>query len=150
MVGVFLLIDVNEAGYCARVRLSASRGVNTLMFGVIPEVVDTGDTLELSDLIAGLRVQDGQQRRVASAAEQPMMGLIERQRGNRRNPGHGKGCSLFALLSIHHAHLGYSGKRDENSRPRFLDLYTTGPDIRLVVFPMFVGARVDNGQRYCF
>src|ERR1700693_5406610 len=150
MVGVCLLIDVNEARYCARVRLSASRGVNTLTFGVIPEVVDTGDTLELSNLIAGLRVQDSQQRRVAAATEQPMIALIERQRGKSWNPRHGQGFNLFALLSINHAQLGYSGKRHENSRPRFLDLDATGVDIRLDVSNMFIGARVDNGQPSCF
>src|SRR5260370_42302359 len=76
MVGVFLLIHVDEARYCASVRLSASRGVNTLMFGVVPEVVDTGDTLKLSNLLARLRVQNNQQRRGASAIEKAGMGLI--------------------------------------------------------------------------
>src|SRR5260370_29161658 len=105
MVGVTLLIDVNEARYRAGVRLSASRGVNTLTRAVIPEIVDTGDTFELGNLLAGLRVKDKQQR-VASATEKPMMGLIEGQRDNTRSPGHGPGCSLFALLSVNHAQLG--------------------------------------------
>ena len=43
MVGVSLLIDVNEASF----RLSASRGVNALTRGVVPQVVYPGDTLSV-------------------------------------------------------------------------------------------------------
>ena len=82
MVAVSLLIDGDEAG----VSVSASRSVNALMRGVIPEVVYTGDTFKLGNLIAGFRVKNNQHRRVATAAENPMMGLIERQRDNTRHP----------------------------------------------------------------
>jgi hypothetical protein len=138
MVGVSLLIDVNEASLGP----SASRGVNALTRVVISQVVDTGNTLELSHLLAGLGVHDNQHRRIASSTEKPMMGLIERQRYNTRNPRHGPGCHLFALLSIDHTKVGDSGKRHENSRPRFLYLDATGVDIRLDVPNMFIGARI--------
>src|SRR5260370_40860117 len=102
MVGVFLLIHVDEARYCASVRLSASRGVNTLMFGVVPEVVDTGDTLKLSNLLARLSVQDNQQRRGPTPPQKPMIGLIERHRRNKRNRHRPRWCGL-ALSSINNA-----------------------------------------------
>src|SRR5260370_31639531 len=145
MVGVCLLIDKYEAG----VSISASRSVNALMRGVIPEVVDPRDTFELGNLLAGRRVKDDQDRWVASAAEKPMMGLVERQGGNKRSP-HGPGGNLFALRSINHARLGQSSKRHENSRSRFLDLDATGTGIRLDVPNMFITTRVDNGQRSGF
>src|SRR5260370_18627339 len=112
MVGVFLLIHVDEARYCASVRLSASRGVNTLMFGVVPEVVDTGDTLKPSKLLARLRVQDNQQRRGPTATEKPMIGLIQRQRRNKRNR-HRPGCDFLPLFSITPSHPLGSGKTYE-------------------------------------
>src|SRR5713226_9434735 len=146
MVGVSLLIDVDEACF----RPSASRGVNALTRGVVPQVVYAGDTLDLGNLVARLHVQDSQHRWVASAIEDAMMALIERQCGTPRNPCYRPGGNLFALLSIDYAHLGYSGKSHENSRPRFLDLDAAGVDIRLDVPNMFIGARVDNGQRSCF
>jgi hypothetical protein len=89
VVGIFLLIDVNEAGF----RPSASRGVNAVASGIIPEVVDTDDTLEPRNLIAGLGIHDRQHRWVATAAEKPMMGLIERQRDNTRNSRQGPSCN---------------------------------------------------------
>jgi chromate transporter len=47
VVGIVLLIGVNEASF----RPSTSRGVNAITFGVIPEIVDTIDTLELGNLL---------------------------------------------------------------------------------------------------
>jgi len=52
MIGIFLLVDVNEPGRFACVRLSASRGVNALARGVIPRVVNADDTFKLGDLLA--------------------------------------------------------------------------------------------------
>src|SRR6266852_8043686 len=99
MVGVFLLIDIDEACF----RLSASRGINALTRGVVPQVVDPGDTLKLGNLLAGLRIQYSQHRWVASAIEDPMMALIARQCDTTRNPCYRPGGNLFALLSIDYA-----------------------------------------------
>src|SRR5713101_5482482 len=142
MVGVSLLIDVNEAS----LRLSASRGVNALTRDVIPQVVDTRDTLELGSLLAGLRVQDSQHRRVARATEKPMMRLIERQRHTGLNPSHGPGCNLFVFFRIYYSKISSSGKRHENSRARFFNLDATRPGIGLDIANMFLCARVDHRQ----
>src|ERR1700738_2186034 len=113
MVGVSLLIDEDRAG----VNISASRGIDTLKRGVVPEVVYTADTLELRNLLARFRVENNQQRRGASAAEKPVMSFVERQSGNKWSAGDGPASNLFALHSINQTHLGESSNRDENSGP---------------------------------
>src|SRR6516164_1596162 len=110
---MFLMIDVNEA----RCGPSASRGVNPVTFCIIPEVIDAVDAFELRNLLAGLGIQDNQHRWVATATKKPMMGLIERQRDNARNPLQGPSCSLFMFLPVNDAHLRQAGKRHENPRP---------------------------------
>src|SRR5258708_21422779 len=142
MVGVSLLIDEDEAG----VNISASRGIDTFMHGVIPHIVDTTDTLELGYLLARFRVENNQQRRGASGAEKPMMGLVERQSGNEWSAGEGPACHLFGLHSINPTHLGYSSKSDEYSGPRFLDLDATGAYLRLDISDMFIAVAVDDSQ----
>jgi hypothetical protein len=75
---VLLLIDVNEA----RSSTSSSRRIDAVTFCVIPKIIYTFDTLELRNLLAALGIQDDQHRRVVTAAEKTMMGLVERQRDN--------------------------------------------------------------------
>src|SRR5258708_27140847 len=101
VVGVSLLIDKDEAS----VRISASRGVNALTRAVIPEVVDTRDTFQLGNLLAGLRVKDNQHRRVASAPRKAMIDLVERHGGKKRR-AHRPGGKLLPLPSVNHAQLG--------------------------------------------
>src|ERR1700687_739476 len=143
MVGVSLLIDEDEAG----VNISASRGIDTLMRGVIPEVVYTTDTLELSNLFAQFRVENNQQRRSASAAEKAVMGLVDRQSGNKCSAGERPASNLFALHSINHTRLGNSSKRDEISGPRFLDLDAAGANLCFDISNMFIAVRVDDSER---
>src|SRR5437773_1276003 len=74
VIRVLLLIDVHEPGF----EPSASRGINTMVRSVIPQVVDSGDALKPRNLFSGLCVQDNQRRRIPNAVEQPMMVLIKR------------------------------------------------------------------------
>src|SRR5258708_26614240 len=99
MVSIFLLIDVNKASF----RAPSSRGIDAFTRGVVPKVVDPGNTLQLRNLLAGLRVEDRQHRSVARAIEQTMMALIERQRDIPLDSCDRPGCDLFALLSIDYA-----------------------------------------------
>jgi hypothetical protein len=50
------------------------------------------------------------------------------------------------LLSVHYGETAGSGKSQENSRSRFLDLDATGPGINLDVADVFDRGRIDNAQ----
>ncbi len=93
MICVFLVIDV----YRPHFEPSTPGGINTLVRFVIPKVVDSGDTLDLGNLLSRLCVEDNHLRRVTNAVEKSMMILIERERDIRLDSCR-PGCNLRALL----------------------------------------------------
>src|SRR6516225_12448282 len=112
MVGIRLPVDVNEA----RSNISAARGVDALVRGIVPEVVDAGDTLELRDLLARVRIKNDQRGRSPGPTKQPVVVWIDRQGDHRYRSRPGLG--LLALLPVEHANFSSSRKRHEDSRPR--------------------------------
>src|SRR5438477_101606 len=141
MICVFLVIDV----YIPHFKPSAPRGINALVRSVIPKVIDSGDALDLGNLLSRLCVEDNQLRRVTNAVEKSMMALIERE-GDIRLDSCRPGFNLLALLEINHSKLGGSGKRNVSLRRRFFNLDTAGPGIGLDIGDVFVAARIDDRE----
>src|SRR5258706_4651798 len=110
VVGILLLID-SEA-------IRAGR-VNALARGVVPKVVDTGDAIELGNLLAGHRVENDQLRRIASTGEKAMVAFIQCQCGD--DMGERPGRDSLAFFAVDDSDLACSGEGDKNSRPRCLD-----------------------------
>src|SRR5215831_14377795 len=141
MVRVFLLIDVNVPN----VKPSAARSVNALARRIPPQIINTCDSLELTDLPTGLSVQDNQQGRIADAGEQAVVSLIQSERDAAPSVCGRKRHDLFTFGFVHNAELSGSSKRHENPwTSRLFDLDAAWACICLDVPHMLVCAGVDD------